>query len=161
MTLSVFPVPIHPDGRKARISDGFHTAADKLAGMATRQHRGVDVMYRRPKEGKPELPLRSKWFEVAADTMAVAAGDGKVLLAGRIATGHRVVIDHGDGLWTGYYHLQGVLVTVGEVITAGARLGCIGCNPKGYGLSHLHFDVRLKGRYVDPAPYLKGTRHVP
>jgi len=67
--------------------------------------------------------------------------------------GNVVVIDHGGGMATLYAHQSRIAVTVGQQVNAGQIIGYIGST--GYSTGpHLHFEVRIDGNPVDPAPYL-------
>lgn len=71
-----------------------------------------------------------------------------------------VIIDHGNGMQTAYWHLKSVEVYVGQRVSRGQRIGGIGST--GYSTGpHLHFEVRFPGSpsagigsTVDPYPYL-------
>lgn len=100
-------------------------------------------------EGHPGLDL------VAPDGAPVkAAGRGKVIEASYDDwLGNYVVIDHGFGYSTLYGHNQRLLVSEGQSVERGqviARLGNTGRSSA----PHLHFEIRLDGRSVDPRQYL-------
>jgi len=83
-------------------------------------------------------------------TPVVAAGDGTVIYAKRRGGYGKVVfIDHGGGVITRYAHLRRIQVQDGQPITAGTRIGEIGSTGRTTG-PHLHFEVRIEGRSVDP-----------
>jgi murein DD-endopeptidase MepM/ murein hydrolase activator NlpD len=83
-------------------------------------------------------------------TPVLAAGNGTVIFAGRRGGYGRVVfIDHGHGVITRYAHLKRINVKVGDTLTAGQQLGQLGSSGRTTG-AHLHFEVRLAGRSVDP-----------
>jgi murein DD-endopeptidase MepM/ murein hydrolase activator NlpD len=83
-------------------------------------------------------------------TAVVAAGKGTVVFASRRGGYGRVVfIDHGSGVITRYAHLDRIDVKVGDVLEAGQQLGALGSSGRTTG-AHLHFEVRLSGRSVDP-----------
>lgn len=86
----------------------------------------------------------------------VAAGSGRVVTAGYHSSyGYHVIINHGDGVSTLYAHmLRGSLkVSVGQHVSAGQAIGNIGSTGNVTG-PHLHFEVRINGRRVNPMPYL-------
>ena len=91
----------------------------------------------------------------AAGTPVRAAAPGRVAYAGPIAGGwgRLVVVAHARRVRTLYAHLSTVAVDVGERVAAGSQLGTIGASGNATG-PHLHFEVRLRGAAVDPAPAL-------
>ena len=75
-------------------------------------------------------------------------------------SGNTVVIDHGNGYTTKYFHLQlGVsnYVTVGQSVKKGDAIGYMGNTGGSRGL-HLHFEVLINNSNVDPLPYLLGEK---
>jgi murein DD-endopeptidase MepM/ murein hydrolase activator NlpD len=68
--------------------------------------------------------------------------------------GNIVLLRHGDGFATLYAHLARVDVKVGERVDRREPLGRAGCTGSCTG-QHLHFEVRILGKPVDPMPYLK------
>jgi murein DD-endopeptidase MepM/ murein hydrolase activator NlpD len=68
--------------------------------------------------------------------------------------GNIVLLRHGDGFATLYAHLARVDVKVGERVDRRELLGRAGCTGSCTG-QHLHFEVRILGKPVDPMPYLK------
>jgi hypothetical protein len=150
--MSVYPVPIFK-GMIPTLSQGF--------GGGSGKHEGVDVMYRKEERGTQNLPEYSPWYYMPTGVPALAYDDGVVTRSSIIGTGGRVEIDHGDGLKTKYYHLQGTpSVKVGQGVKAGQIVGYIYHNVSGYRLNHLHFEVIKNGRHVDPAPYLKNAQKI-
>ncbi len=73
--------------------------------------------------------------------------------------GNYVRIRHPNGTYTRYLHLEtgSVCVKSGQTVKAGDKLGIMGETGDSYG-KHLHFDVCIDGVYVDPLPYLMGTK---
>jgi murein DD-endopeptidase MepM/ murein hydrolase activator NlpD len=67
--------------------------------------------------------------------------------------GNAVVIDHGGGMATLYAHQSRMAVSAGQQVSAGQVIGYIGSTGDSTG-PHLHFEVRINGNPVDPAPYL-------
>ena len=90
--------------------------------------------------------------------MVRAAARGVVVVAGWAPSGYSgygmmVAIDHGNGLLTMYAHLSLVSVAVGQTVDTGDLVGAVGCTGTCTG-PHLHFEVRLGGRPVNPMGYL-------
>ncbi len=83
-----------------------------------------------------------------------APADGIVALAEPLTVrGISVILDHGAGLFTGYWHLQEALVTPGEKVRAGDPIGLVGTTGRSTG-EHLHWELRIYGIAVDPMPFL-------
>jgi murein DD-endopeptidase MepM/ murein hydrolase activator NlpD len=104
-----------------------------------RQHNGLDIL-------APEgTPVR------AAETGVVLyAGDGMR------GFGNVAVLDHGGGATTLYGHLKEIHVRSGDAVAAGTVIGTVGRTGNAT-TSHLHFEVRIGGRPVDPADHLQPT----
>jgi murein DD-endopeptidase MepM/ murein hydrolase activator NlpD len=88
----------------------------------------------------------------------VAAAGGRVTQAGWAGGyGNYTCIDHGlvggARLSTCYGHQQAILVAPGQQVTAGQVIGRVGSTGASTG-PHLHFEVRLGGRPVDPLPWI-------
>lgn len=108
-----------------------------FGARGTEFHDGIDI----------GTPLGAPVVASAAGTV-VAAGQ-PYLASGDTAFG--VIIDHGNGFSTLYWHLAPVLaVKVGQKVEAGAALGRIGLTGRVTG-PHLHYSVLFNGRPVDPA----------
>ncbi len=85
----------------------------------------------------------------------VAAESGTVTFAGWYGSGgYTVIIDHGKGLSTMYCHMQNTIkVRSGQRVSRGQAIGNIGAT--GYVTGpHLHFEVKVNGKNVNPALYL-------
>jgi hypothetical protein len=161
----VWPMERHrTDNRTPVISDGRHPAGD-MRFRNGKGHRGNDIMFRkrvttpRGKEATLNHPWESRGFEVPPMHHALAAGPGRVTVSKWLRTGYCVAIDHGFGVSTGYHHLSELLVAAGDEIASGEAVGIVGAPPpakKGGrpGLVHLHFDLLIGGKFVDPEPWL-------
>ena len=91
----------------------------------------------------------------AEGTPVLAAADGRVVLAGDLYfSGGTVLLDHGAGLFTQYFHLSRIDVKEGDVVAKGERLGASGHTGRVTG-PHLHWGARLYGARVDPEELLK------
>jgi len=117
------------------LTSGFGVRTDPFTGVL-RHHDGVDL-------GAPE------------GSAIRASADGVVLSAGpRGGYGNAVEVDHGNGLTTLYGHASQVLVEAGQTVKAGQEIARVGSTGRSTG-PHLHFEVRMGGRPVDPARVLK------
>lgn len=86
-----------------------------------------------------------------------AAAAGTVLEYREVgAYGNRLVIDHGNGYRTWYCHLSAPLVRVNTQVVGGQRVAVMGATGNVTG-KHLHFELRINGVAVDPAPYFTTT----
>jgi murein DD-endopeptidase MepM/ murein hydrolase activator NlpD len=86
-----------------------------------------------------------------------AASGGIVRQAGyRRGYGKMVDVDHGNGLVTRYAHASVLEVEPGDLIEKGQEIGRVGSTGRSTG-PHLHFEVRMAGRPLDPALFLSGA----
>jgi murein DD-endopeptidase MepM/ murein hydrolase activator NlpD len=103
-----------------------------INGQPRSPHTGVDM------RGKKGTPVK-------------AANNGLVVLTGNhFFTGNTVVIDHGAGIMSMYFHLDKINVKKGDKISRGEVLGTVGSTGRVTG-PHLHWGVRIYGQRVDPA----------
>lgn len=87
-------------------------------------------------------------------TEVFAPGAGVVILSQPLQVrGNVVIIDHGLGVMTGYYHLQTLSVNVGDEVTPGQVIGEVGNTGLSTG-PHLHWDVRILNTPVNPLQWL-------
>ncbi|MFR0822601.1 MAG: murein hydrolase activator EnvC family protein [Clostridia bacterium] len=85
----------------------------------------------------------------------IAAADGIVTLASyNGGYGNCVMINHGNGISTLYGHGQKILTTVGTQVKKGDLILEVGSTGNSTG-PHLHFEVRVNGKAVNPIPYLQ------
>ena len=83
-----------------------------------------------------------------------APAEGVVVFAGPLVVrGNAVMIDHGQGIYTGYMHQEEILVEVGEHVKTGQVIGIVGGTGRVNG-PHLHFEVWAGGVQVDPEDWL-------
>jgi murein DD-endopeptidase MepM/ murein hydrolase activator NlpD len=105
-------------------------------GVAQREHQGLD-------------------YRVPTGTPVAAVNDGTILLARFLYfEGNCVVIDHGQGLLTLYFHLSEIKVREGDSVKRGQDIGLSGGTGRATG-PHLHLAVRWQGTYLDPARLLQ------
>jgi murein DD-endopeptidase MepM/ murein hydrolase activator NlpD len=94
-------------------------------------------------------------FRAPAGTVVRASNSGVVVLARPLYfEGSCVIIDHGLGLYTLAMHFSRIDVHEGQHVVAGDRLGLSGATGRVTG-PHLHWAVRWKGAYLDPAKLLR------
>lgn len=91
------------------------------------------------------LDLRGK----RGDPVAAAADGTVVLVRDAYMSGKTVVLWHGAGLYTLYFHLDRILVRDGQQVARGKRIGTVGSTGRSTG-PHLHWGVKVDGLYVDP-----------
>jgi murein DD-endopeptidase MepM/ murein hydrolase activator NlpD len=112
------------------VSSRFGWRQDPLTGETT-FHKGVDIA-------------------VAYGHDVKAAADGVVSFAGvQNGYGNTVVVDHDGGRQTRYAHLSQEFVRAGDIVSEGQVLGKSGNSGRSTG-AHLHFEVLVNGRPVDP-----------
>jgi len=100
--------------------------------------------------GKAQRPHYGLDFRVPTGTPVAAMNSGTVLLARFLYfEGNCVVIDHGQGLLTLYFHLSEIKVNEGDSVKRGEEIGLSGGTGRATG-PHLHVAVRWQGTYLDP-----------
>ena len=117
-------------GLRARASFGIDTigSSDKVPSW---RHAGVDI----------PAPRGSA---VSSPQHGVVAEVGEYVLSGRT-----LLVDHGQGVYSAFFHLDTVLVRKGDVVRPGQRVGRVGSTGLSTG-PHLHYGVYVHGRDVDP-----------
>ena len=106
--------------------------------------------YRRVINGIPRAPHTGVDLRAPMGTEVLAANNGRVVLIGDFFfTGKSVVLDHGGGLYTLYFHFSDFKVSQGELVRKGDVLGLSGMTGRVTG-PHLHWSARLNGARIDP-----------
>ena len=96
-------------------------------------------------------------FAAPRGTPIKAAAAGIVVSAGyQSGYGKTVDIDHGDGLMTRYAHASSLSVKPGEMVERGQPIARVGSTGRSTG-AHLHFEVRVAGRAMDPRTFLSNA----
>jgi septal ring factor EnvC (AmiA/AmiB activator) len=92
----------------------------------------------------------------ATGTPVRAVEAGKVRLVGQFGTyGLTIVLEHGNGYYSVYSHLQSAAVKLGAIIVKGQTLGAVGGENSDYG-PHLHFEIRGENQVaLDPTTWLR------
>lgn len=89
-----------------------------------------------------------------------ATADGVVVHAGRQSGyGNLIKIRHDFGFETRYAHLSKIRISVGQRVSRGERIGDMGNTGRSTG-THLHYEVRIGGKAVNPMKYIKAARDV-
>jgi len=99
-------------------------------------HSGVDV---EASEGE----------EVRAPNNGIA-----VLIDDQFFSGKSLILDHGQGIYTMFFHLSKILVTPGQQVKKGDVIGLVGSTGRSTG-AHLHWGVRMQGARVDPLELIR------
>lgn len=110
-----------------------------------------------PFSGKPEF---HKGIDMASaeGNDIIAAGAGVITWsAKRYGYGNMVEIDHGNGYVTRYGHAKKLLVKSGDTVEKGQRIALVGNSGRSTG-PHVHYEVWLNGRTVNPEKYMRASR---
>ena len=106
--------------------------------------------YRRVINGTPRAPHTGVDLKAPMATAVAAANDGQVALIGDFFfSGKSIVLDHGGGLYTVYFHLSEFKVEAGSDVHKGDVIGLSGMTGRVTG-PHLHWGARLNGARIDP-----------
>lgn len=119
-----------------RVSSQFGSRIDPITNERTEHHNGLDIA---AKKG----------------SKIIAAKDGTVIYADSMGTAGKAVIIKHEGVETRYYHMNRILVTKGDDVKAGDVIGEVGSTGASTG-PHLHFEIRIGGKPVDPLPFFIG-----
>jgi murein DD-endopeptidase MepM/ murein hydrolase activator NlpD len=94
-------------------------------------------------------------FGGAAGTPIMAAAPGTVVFAGPLnIRGNATIVDHGWGVFTGYWHQSAQYVQVGDFVTTGQVIGAVGATGRVSG-SHLHWELWVNSVPVDPMQWVQ------
>lgn len=119
------------------------------------------------KYGKRKDPFTKRWamhsgLDMAAPrgTAIYAPAPGTVISVGWSGPyGRLIEIDHGLGVITRYGHLRRIKVKKGQKVEFRDRIGTMGSSGRSSG-SHLHYEIRVDGKTVDPQRFIEAGRHV-
>ena len=134
-------VPSDKPVKSADFTSGYGVRSDPFKGRAA-MHAGIDLAG----------PL---------GTAISATADGTVSNAGFNSGGYGnlIKLDHGRGIETRYGHLSKIAVQPGQRVTRGQLIGRMGSTGRSTG-SHLHYEVRIDGRAVNPIPFMKSNDYL-
>lgn len=122
---------------KGRLTTEFGESRTVNGAMTSYRHNGIDI-------GAP------KGAEV------LATNTGKVVLAyNLILTGNTIIIDHGEGIFSVYEHLDTMSVSEGDVVTVGEQIGTVGSTGFSTG-PHLHFMISYFDINLEPGYFIYG-----
>jgi murein DD-endopeptidase MepM/ murein hydrolase activator NlpD len=132
LTPAIVAEPLTQSAAPASVNSNFGWRMDPISGRP-RFHKGIDIA-------------------AAYGANVEAADGGRVVFAGvQGSYGETILIDHGAGRQTRYAHLSERLVEAGNHVQAGQLIGRAGSSGRSTG-PHLHFEVLVDGRPVDPTP---------
>ncbi len=124
----------------ARFTSGYGGRKDPINGRRS-FHAGIDLAAPR-------------------GTAIYAAGAGEVVFSARQrGYGNLIKIRHAFGYETVYAHLNRRRVNVGDIVERGDRIGDMGNTGRSTG-THLHYEIRVNGKTVNPAKYIEAARNV-
>ncbi|MFW2349513.1 M23 family metallopeptidase [Qipengyuania sp.] len=133
-------VPQVAPAKVEMVSSSYGYRRDPFTGAAA-MHKGLDF------RGPVGAPI-------------FAAAKGRVSFVGRRSGyGNVVEISHGNGLMTRYAHMSKFAAKVGQPVEAGQTIGAIGSTGRSTG-PHLHFEVRINNRAVNPRTFLETAPNV-
>ena len=138
---SVIAVPSDKPVKTAAFTSSFGVRSDPFKGSAA-MHAGIDLA------GPLGTPI-------------YATADGTVSSAGWNSGGYGnlIKLEHGRGIETRYGHLSRILVRPGQHVRRGDLIAKMGSTGRSTG-SHLHYEVRIDGRAVNPIPFMKSTDYI-
>lgn len=119
---------------RSRGAFGGDTSEAAFRGAPSWRHAGVDIAARR------RTP-------VVAPAGGIVADIGEYVLTGRT-----VLVDHGQGVFSAFFHLDTATVRKGDLVRAGQRVGRVGATGLATG-PHLHYGIYIHGKDVDPAAW--------
>jgi len=134
-------VPSEKPVRTAAFTSGYGVRSDPFRHSAA-MHAGIDLAG-------------------PVGTAIYATADGVIADAGynKGGYGNLIKIDHGRGIETRYGHLSAILVSPGQRVVRGQQIARMGSTGRSTG-SHLHYEVRIDGRAVNPIPFMKSTDYL-
>lgn len=110
---------------------------------------------RRTYNGKQQSQHYGLDLDAAKGTPVLASNDGLVVMArDNYFAGLTVLLWHGADVYSAYFHLSRADVKVGGVVARGERVGLSGASGRATG-PHLHWGVKVGGRWVDPESLLR------
>ena len=130
----------------SRTVNGIYLAVVPVTGRITSRFGAVESIRDHTHKG----------IDIAATrgTPILATASGTVTFAGwSSGYGYLVKIDHGNGVETYYGHCSKLYVSAGDTVEAGEQIAAVGSTGNSTG-NHLHFEIRLDGKQVNPQTYV-------
>ena len=141
LQVGAIAVPSEKPVKMAAFTSGYGTRSDPFNGNVAR-HMGIDLA------GPTGTPIYATADGVVSDAGWNSGGYGNL-----------VKLDHGRGVETRYGHLSAILVSAGQRVTRGQLIARMGSTGRSTG-SHLHYEVRIEGKAVNPIPFMKSTDYL-
>ncbi|HEX8307794.1 MAG TPA: M23 family metallopeptidase [Allosphingosinicella sp.] len=134
-------IPSTEPVRGTNFTSGYGVRSDPFKGRAA-MHAGIDLA------GPIGTPI-------------YATADGIVQRSeyNNGGYGNLVELDHGHGIQTRYGHLSKSMVAAGQRVKRGDMIALMGSTGRSTG-SHLHYEVRIDGKAVNPVPFLQSTSYL-
>ena len=134
---SVIAIPSLQPVENMRLTSSFGVRSDPFHGTAA-MHAGIDI------PGPVGTPI-------------YATADGVIGRTGRFGGyGNLITVNHGKGIETRYGHLSKILVTQNSRVRRGQLIGLMGSTGRSTG-SHLHYEVRVDGKALNPMPFMQNA----
>ena len=109
---------------------------------------------------QPRAPHSGIDLKAEKGTPIKAMNHGRaVMTADHFFSGLSVVIDHGGGIKSMYFHLDRIQVHQGEMVTKGHVIGFVGSTGRATG-PHLHWGIRINGARIDPSRLIALSRQL-
>lgn len=127
----------------------------------------LDYYYISSRYGKRSDPVNKRWavhygLDMAASKKSpvYVTAPGKVKFVGWKGNyGRFIVVEHGNGIETRYGHLHKTLIKKGDAVGYRTKIGLVGNTGRSTG-AHLHYEIRVNGKNVDPYKFIKAGRNV-
>ncbi|HET9641211.1 MAG TPA: M23 family metallopeptidase [Allosphingosinicella sp.] len=134
-------IPSTEPVRGTNFTSGYGVRSDPFRGRAA-MHAGIDLA------GPIGTPIYATADALVGRSEYNSGGYGNL-----------VELEHGHGIQTRYGHLSKSLVSAGQRVKRGDVIGLMGSTGRSTG-SHLHYEVRIDGKAVNPVPFLQSTSYL-